>query len=351
MRFQMLLVAFLPLIFVLQINCFLNLNEEHFKNVEIYKCPVIADSMHPERLDQSIIVFRNNTIQSLIQSNSIIVRTDSNIMHRVSFFGNMNDFSFYHASSADLEDILHETNTSHVKSRSSVISNDNNLYTEDVINDYEYNQLKSLARSSFENGVYEIEDENNEIYKCIGNSIPFSKHFSVFVVLKLTSTTNGYKVGDTIFSSKSFGYLERITNISRIDTSDGDKIVIETNLSQCGNSLFGEIIKRNELDTISSELDCSSGESSKLYIMNSQNSLKTDSIGKLIAGRETSSFAIQILSKQIVGDYLVFEGISVTHLNNSIATKLSINNQYNFPFKKTYEYSATSGGTKIVAFK
>ena len=62
-------------------------------------------------------------------------------------------------------------------------------------------------------------------------------------------------------------------------------------------------------------------------------------------------FAIQILSKQIVGDYLVFEGISVTHLNNSIATKLSINNQYNFPFKKTYEYSATSGGTKIVAFK
>ena len=336
-----------------QIDCYLNLNSNEYLSTSIYKCPLIPDTMYPDRLDQSIIVFSDNKIENMIQSTPIIVRTEANIMHRVSFFLNIDNYSFYHASAADIEDIFQETNTTTVVNKDANILNEITLHNEDVIGDYEYDKLKSLA--STENGIYEIQDNvliNHEIYKCIGNSIPYSKFFSVFIVIKLTPITSKYNIGDTIFSLNSFGYLESIEKISKIGTSDGDKIILETNLNQCGNyhnSIYKNIVTRNELDTNSSELDCSGGSSSKFYLIDYESlnyNFNSDSIGKLVPGRESSSFGIQVISKQVIGEYVVYEGISVTNLfsNNTLAAKLSIRKDFSHKFSKTYGYKAEVGG-------
>jgi hypothetical protein len=338
-----------------QVNCFLNLNSYEYLKTIIYKCPLIPDPMYPDRLDQSIIVFNDNKIENLIKSAPIIIRTEANIMHRVSFLLNIDDYSFYHASAADIEDIFQQTNTSIVINKAAKMLNRINLQNEDVINDFEYNKLKSLSRT--ENGVYEIQDDdliNHEIYKCIGNYNPYLKFFSVFIILKLTPTTSKYNIGDTIFSLNSFGYLESVDKISEIETTDGNKIILETSLIQCGNyrnSIYTNIIRRHELDTNSSELDCSGGSNFKLYLIDYESlhyNLNSESIGKLIPGRETSSFGIKVLSKQIIGEYVVYEGISVTHSfdNNTLAAKLSIsiNKDFSHKFSKTYGYKAELAG-------
>jgi hypothetical protein len=273
-----------------QVNCFLNLNLYEYLNTTIYKCPLIPDPIYPDQHDQSIIVFNDNKIENLIKNAPIILRTEANIMHRVSFLHNIDDYSFYHASAANIEDILHETNTSTVLNKTAKILNKISLQNEDVINDFEYNKLKSLSRT--ENGVYEIQDDdfiNHEIYKCIGSYIPYLNIFSVLIVLKLTPITSKYNIGDTIFSLNSFGYLESVNKISEIETTDGDKIILETNLIHCGNrnSIYNNIITRHELDTNSSELDCTGGSSSKLYLIDYESihyKLNSESIGKLVPG-------------------------------------------------------------------
>ncbi len=54
-----------------------------------------------------------------------------------------------------------------------------------------------------------------------------------------------------------------------IETTEGDRIILETNLIHCGNrnSIYNNIITRHELDTNSSELDCTGGLRSKLYLI------------------------------------------------------------------------------------
>ena len=341
--------------YLLLLNCLthglLNLNEPEYLSSVIYKCPVIPDPMHPDRLDQSIIIVNNNTIEDLIKSTTIIVKNDAKIMHQVLFFAEFDDYSFYHASMADIEDIFDRTNTSGIKNQPAKILNQTNLYNEDELNDYEYNQLKNFSSSG--NGIHEIQKDdliNNEIYKCIGNPIPFSQYYTVFIVLKLTPTTRKYSVGDTIFSLQSFGYLENITSIDAIETSHGDKIIIHTNLIQCGNypnSILNNILRRDQFNTNSSELDCSGDSTSKLYIVDYESleyKLSSVSIGKLIPGRSSSSFGIHILTKQLIGDYVVFEGISLNHLDNALATKLSFNKRFSYTFSKTYGYKAALGG-------
>ena len=334
-----------------RIDALLNLNGPDYLSSIIYKCPLKPDPMHPDRLDQSIIVVNNNTLEDLMKSTTIIVRTDAKIMHQISFLADFDDYAFYHASMADIEDIFEHTNTSSIQNQHGRIVNQTNLYNEEILNEYEYNQLKNF--SSFNNRVYEIQDNdmiNKEIYKCIGNSIPYSQYFSVFIVLKRTPLTSMYRVGDIIFSSKSFGYLENITAIDTIETSHGNKIIIKTNLTQCGNylnSIFGNIIRRDEADTNSSELDCSGDSISKLYVMNKQSlniNLNSTSIGKLIPGRQSSSFGIHILAKQVIGEYIVYEGISIQNMDNSLSPKLSIHKEYSYRFSKTFGYDAVSGG-------
>ena len=343
-----------------QVDCYLNLNSHEYLSTRIYKCPLIPDSMYPDKLDQSIIVFNDKKIENLIRSAPIIVRSEANIMHQVSFFLNIDNYSFYHASAADIEDIFQATNTSTITNKDAKILNEITLHNEDVISEFEYNKLKSLSLT--ENGIYEIKDNdliNHEMYKCIGNYIPNAKYFSVFIVLKLTPKSAKYNIGDTIFSLNSFGYLESIDKISKIATSDGDKIILETNLKQCGNyrkSIYNNIITRHELDTNSSELDCSGGSSSKFYLIDYESlnyNLNSDSIGKLIPGRESSSFGIQVISKQVIDEYIVYEGISVTHLfsNNTLAAKLSINKDFSHKFSKTYAYKAEAGGISHVKFR
>ena len=338
-------------------NGLLNLNEPKYMSSMIYKCPVMPDSLHPDLIDQSIIIVNNKTIENLIKTATIVIKNDAKIMHKVSFIANFDQYSFYQASMADIETIFEKTNTTSIQNQPAQVHNDTNLYNEDVLTNYEYNQLKNL--SSPGNGIYEIKDSDlidHEIYKCIGNSIAFTQYFSVYLVLKLTSTTSKYDVGDTIFGLESFGYLENIRKVDRIDTSHGEKIIIQTNLTQCGNpnTLFGSILKRKKGDTISSELDCSGSSSSKLYLLDSASfdfNTTAVRIGKLIPGRNSSSFAIQILRKQIIGEYVVYEGISVHHLNNNFLTKISINKKYSYKFSKTYSYNAENKGIKNICLK
>ncbi len=78
------------------------------------------------------------------------------------------------------------------------------------------------------------------------------------------------------------------------------------------------------------------------------NKSNCESFWKLIPGRETSSFGIKVLSTEVIGEYVVYEGISVTHSfdNNTLAAKLSIsiNKDLSHKFSKTYGYKAESSG-------
>jgi hypothetical protein len=331
------------------ICCLINLNDPIFQDTIVYKCPIVPNSMYPDRLDQSIIVLNNETIQNLIQSAAIVLRTASMIMHELIFYENIDGYSFYHASLADLNDVIEHTKITGRINAPGKVNDDINLYTEDVLTDFEYNQLKNI--SSFDNGIHEIIDDdsiNHEIYKCIGNPIDTTKYFSVFIVLKKNFKTSQFKVGDIIFGLSSYGYLENITNIDTIETLYGDKMILETKLTQCGNypnSIFNNIIRKQELNTSLSDLDCSGDSISKLYVVDSYSS--SVSVGNLIPGRESSSFGIQVLAKYIIGEYVVFEGISVQHLTKKLVTKFYLHKKYSYPFSKTYKYAVSVPGSKI----
>ena len=331
------------------IFCLINLNDPIFMNTIVYKCPTVPNSMYPDRRDQSIIVFNNETLQNVIQSAAIVVRTASMIMHEVIFHQNIDGYSFYHASLADLDAVIEQTKMTGRINAPGKVNDDISLYTEDVLTNFEYNQLKNS--SSFDNGIHEIIDDdliNHEIYKCIGNPIDTTKYFSVFIVLKKTLKTSQFKVGDIIFSLSSFGYLENITNIDTIETLYGDKMILETKLTQCGNypnSIFNNIIQKQELNISLSNLDCSGDSISKLYVVDSHSS--SVSVGNLIPGRESSSFGIQVLAKYIIGEYVVFEGIAVQHLTKKLVTKFYLHKRYSYTFSKTFAYAAYIQGSKV----
>jgi hypothetical protein len=90
----------------LPIDALLNLNDQKFSKALIFKCPLKSDPLHPDHIDPSIIIFKNKTISNLVQSHSVIISSDSNIMHKISYSISINDYTFSYATMAPIDYLL-----------------------------------------------------------------------------------------------------------------------------------------------------------------------------------------------------------------------------------------------------
>jgi hypothetical protein len=272
---------------------FINLNDNSYSDILIYKCPVLPDVMRPEQSDTSILISKQKTIQKFIRQNEILLSNKLNLFHQISYYMNIGEYIFSFASIAPLEKMFEYSNITEINNRTAIISNKVDPIDLDKLKSEEYIQLRNVSSNQGAN-VYEVRNDafiNKQIYKCLGRTIGFSELISYFtdvpfhsstvnetsthtfhtsyIILKSTYETNKYGVGDTIFSNESYGYLETINQIDEILTSDQEKLMIETELTQCDSDISSlvNIIKMDKLDPVRSELECSAGDSLKMYVM------------------------------------------------------------------------------------
>ena len=136
--------------------------------------------------------------------------------------------------------------------------------------------------------------------------------------------------------------------------------MIETELTQCGSDISSlvDIIVNDKLDPETSELDCSAGDRKKMYVMDlSYESLKLkskyDLIGKIIPGRNSSSFGLKILKINKIGDYIVIEGLSLSELKKFNKLKdfsFSITKEYSYKFEQSLGFETDFNGKSFFSF-
>ena len=357
---------------------FINLNDKSYSDKLIYKCPVLPDPMRPEQADTSILISKDKTIQKFIRYSEILLSSKLNIFHQISYYMDIGDYIFSFASIAPLESVLEYANVTEMKNRTAETLNSAHPLDLDKIGSEDYKQLKNVSSNQGTN-FYEIKNDeflNKQVYKCLGRTLGFSEFVSYFtnepfnssafnetssvtfstsyIILKSTDQTNKFVVGDTIFSEESYGYLETIKSIDEIITDDDEKLMIETELTQCGSDISSlvDIIVNDKLDPEKSELDCSAGDRKKMYVMDlSYESLKLkskyDLIGKIIPGRNSSSFGLKILKINKIGDYIVIEGLSLSELKKFNKLKdfsFSITKEYSYKFEQSLGFETDFNG-------
>lgn len=360
---------------------FINLNEKTFSDMLIYKCPVKPDVMRPEQTDTSILISKEKTIQKFMMQNEILWSNELKIFHQISYYMNIGEYIFSFASMAPIEKLFEYSNKTEVNNRTAIMSSKTDPIDLDKIESEEFKQLRNVS-SNQKSRVLEVKNDaflNNQIYKCLGRKIGLPELFSYFsdvpfnsstvnetnpqyfhtsyIILKATDQTNKYAAGDTIFSNESYGYLETINHIDEILTSDEKKLMIETELLQCGSDISSlvNIIKTDKLDPVRSELDCSAGENLNMYVMDlSYESLnlksKNELINKIMPGRKSSSFGLKILRINKIGGYIAIEGLPLNELEKFNKLKdynVNIDKHYSYTFSKTYGYDAAYNGEKI----
>lgn len=361
-------------------NGLLDLNDKKFSNTLVYKCPVLPDPMYTNKVDTSIIVFKNKTVANLLKYQSIIFSSRSNIMHEISYSSSINDYTFSYASLASLDYLLGYANVTKIDNQKAIIQNDVQLVNEDSIESDKYNELLALSKDpllqSIGSKTVEIQNTptiNGQIYKSIGrqlNEQTLMSYLNPGLIKNITSNTvfytsylivnaNGlnydyFNNNDVIFGNQSFGYLETIKNVDEITASFNlrKKLIIETKLAECFTDLsskINNILNIKKLNTDLSELDCMADFNSSLYVMNlNLSSLNMNSkyelVNKLIPARKSASFGLKILTKARVGSYIVFEGISLNQLDKLRRTKLSLYKSFSYTWSKSVGYDATLGG-------
>lgn len=377
-----LIISLLLAIYFSKSNGLLNLNEKKFSSTLFYKCPVQPDPLYINTtVDPSVIVFKNKTIADMLKYETIIFNSRSNILHEISYTSIISGYSFSYASMASLDYLLSYANITEIDNQTAIIQPDEKLTNEDAIENDKYNELLALSRDPLLRSVgsktVEIKNTptiNGEIYKAIGRKMSeqtLMSYLNPGLIKNFTSSTvfntsflivNGYglnymgfSAGDVIFGKESFGYLETITNVDEISAGANSKkkLVIETKLSECFMNMdakINNILYLKKLNTSLSELNCMADFNSSLYVMNldlaglymnSKNSL----LNKLIPARKSSSFGLKILAKFRIGNYIVFECISLSQLNKLKSTKgFSFAKSFNYIFQESYSYDAIYKG-------
>ena len=348
------LVLLFVLTYVPFSHSIINLNEPKYEQTLIYKCPVQPDPMRPKEVDQSILIFKNKTIADLIRTqSSIILSSQSSLFHEISFSTNLDEFTFSYASMASLDYIFAYADINNITQQPAVLHGQFGLLKEEPLDDQTYKEFKALS-SDTTSGYHEIDAaDNKQIYKCIGNTITKQAMnasynlYTSYIMVNSTVLTSNYSIGDIIFGNESFGFLETVTSVDGITTSDGStKQIVQTKLTHCGIelNLINNMASIDQFDAKSSELDCLADTESSLYIVSSN--LKNGLVGKVIIGRQSASFEMRIISKQHIGEYVVYEGITVNQLTQ-FQKKIDINKHYSYTFSKKYSYDATLQGIVI----
>jgi hypothetical protein len=376
-----LLIALLLAFCLSKANGLLNLNDKKFSSTLLYKCPVQPDPMYPDKIDPSIIVFKNKTIDDLLKYESIILSTKSNILHEISYSSNINNYTFLYTSMASLDHLLSYANITEIDNETAIIQNDVTLLNEDSIDNDKYSQLVALSKDlSAQAGSRTIEIKNSamvggQIYKSIGRQLSeqaLMAYLNPGSTRNITSSTvfntsyiivnaNGYlnyeyfSPNDVIFGKESFGYLETVINADEITTSydNKKKLIIETKLAECYTNMgdkINNIFNSRKLNMSLSELECSADFNSTLYLMNLNLSSiylysKYELINKLIPARRSSSFGLKLLSKAKFGTFVVFEGISLNQLTKLKGyVRFDYMKNLNLVYEKTLAYDAVYKG-------
>jgi hypothetical protein len=353
------LLPVLILAFLMPSNNAKILNLDDFSTL-IYNCPVKPDPSYQVKNDTAIIVFRNKALKSRIESADILISTKSDLAHKIVTSYDINsDYSFLYGSSATLEDITASLPPLNITNQSAIFDNTTHPVDEDSLEELQLENLKDQSANknqSVELNVYQV-PRNPATYKCLGqlvenlndSSLPSSYQTS-YILLKLSQQSRKYSVGDIIFGEDSFGYLETVSRIDRLQLiNENQKSIVETQLANCANLQIQNLI--NDIYTAdwsdNSELNCLGGDS--IYSLNILNTRTFSSRIQLkIRHQSSTSFGIRILSKRLVGGYILFEGISINQLEKFEKLKWSISRTITKKFSHDYKYDLKINSKPII---
>jgi hypothetical protein len=373
------IVSTIIFVFFSETNAVVNLNLDNYANTDIYKCQVKADPLYAsilnENVDTIVIVFKNLSLESMLDRNSILIDNKREIMHQFNYHVTLNDYTFAYGSMAPLKNIFNYANISRVYNKTGEFQSLFDQLKEDLappelidilrkkmnnkkipyhipLNnstlDNNTSDNSTMTEAKRESKIFEVKNDdvlNEQIYKCVGKpfnadifeearniTFDLSDHSTSFLILKSTNETELYEIGDIIFGDESFGFLETIIDVEEIQNLKGEKkSIIKSDLTKCSDDeyILENLLKLKKLDLKKHDLNCFGGPSgaSGLYVLNSSiavNYKKEDLIGNLIVARETSQFAMKIIAKKKIDNFLVFEAFSITQLKH-ILEKTNIN--------------------------
>ena len=162
----------------------INLNDakSFAPTTRIFKCPVAPDplisGLSSNQLDTSILVFKDNSLADLLNTGSLVVSNQAQIVHKVAYHHRVDDYTFAYANAASLEYIFEQTGTTKMNNRSANFfdskqsSIEEHTFKEELSESSTLDELKKLTGADeAASGQRVFYVNHQEVYKCVGRPV------------------------------------------------------------------------------------------------------------------------------------------------------------------------------------
>lgn len=296
------------------------INVDSTANVVIFKCPINKPNSISKDVD--VLLFKSDALADLIRLDSIIQSEQSKgIFHKVKRVQRFGDYRLVLAHMASLQE-LYTYADFEMPAKKMFELNENDELFEPVQDDLSTDLIARIRTQWNSSQAFEMDTSvhfmcQGKKYESIQNET-LTQGYTLFVLVKKTNFTLQFAESDLIYSNASelAKYLETVNTIDvQNDDKYGEKVFVRTHLTNCNTELTeASLVNLLNSSVVSSDLDCFGGRNlnESVYVFENENmdnqQHRLFKPKDVIQGRSgTKAFVLQILSKRVFNDFLLFE--------------------------------------------